>query len=132
MTVINLTPHKISFFGESQFINLKSINPTAWVADGVDGDAITEYESAGVARISTSTLPINGVEGLPAVRTTYGELQGIPDVSGDDFLVVSLPTLSAAHASGHPLADQMASPYKVVRLASDTSVVLGAIGLSFQ
>jgi len=136
MKIINLTPHSISFFKESQFLNLASTNPTTWLADAVEGEPIESHESQGVARIATSTIEIDPIinrDVIPAVRTKYGELTGIPEgVKPDDILVVSLPTQSAAHASGHPLAGQMASPYRVVRLRTDTSVILGAIGLSFQ
>ncbi|MFQ3619170.1 MAG: hypothetical protein SNJ57_19470 [Cyanobacteriota bacterium] len=132
MKVINLTPHTVQFYAETQFVNLRSTGPTVWVADGVEGDPIAEFESSGSARIATSTVEGESINGIPTVRTHYGEAVGLPEsVDPGDVLIVSLPMQSMAKSSGHPLASQMAAPYKVVRLASDTSKVLGAMGLTF-
>ena len=71
--------------------------------------------------------------GYPTVRTRYGELTGLDiSITSEDILIVSLPTQSMAIASGHPLASQMASPYKVVRAKDNPSAVIGCLGLSFQ
>ena len=127
MAYINLTPHEVSLYSESQFLGLEQVNPTTWIADGVEGDALDAIPSEGCARISTSTQHIQGV----LYRTTYGEATGIPSEPGKDLLIVSLPMQSMAKASGHPLASQMVSPYKVVRLRSNTSQVLGCMGFTY-
>lgn len=133
MSIFNLCPHNFDLYEESQFEDLKQVNPTTWVADGVKGQARLSLLSAGQLRIKTSTIPNGDVEGVPTVKTQYGDLEGLPEnVTDKDVLIVSLPAQSMAIASGHPLASRMASPYKVVRLASDTSKVLGCMGLSFQ
>lgn len=130
---INLTPHSIDIYSESAFVNLQQLNPTTWVADGVEGEPLVQCPSEGVARISTTTVQIGVIDGVPLYKTQYGDITGIPDdVTDEDILIVSLPLQSMAIASGHPLAPQMASPYQVVRLASNTSTVLGCTGLSFQ
>lgn len=133
MTIINLTPHNFDVYNESQFVNLEQVNPTTLIADSVEGDVILSLVSSGSIRIATTTVAGDVVDGIPTVKTVYGEAVGIPDgITPDDVLVVSLPTQSMAKAADHPLASQMASPYKVVRLRSNTSTVLGAMGLSFQ
>ena len=132
--IINLTPHNVDVFNEVQFINLERVNATTLIADGVNGDPVLSLPSSGSIRINTTTVEgdlINGI--IPTVKTVYGEAVGIPDnVTNDDVLVVSLPAQSMAVAALHPLASQMASPYKVVRLRSNTSTVLGCMVLSFQ
>lgn len=132
----NLTPHAIQVFQPVAFLNLEQTGLSNWVADGVEGDPIFQVASEGMARIKTSTVEDDAiqVEGgeIPVVRTTYGEATGIPeDVLSTDILVVSLPMQSMARASGHINASQMVAPYKVVRLRSDTSKVLGCTGLTF-
>jgi hypothetical protein len=132
MRYINLTPHPISVYNGSQFVNLVQINPTTWVADAVNGDSILSIDSTGVARISTSTKIINNVNGIDFYATTYGDIVGIPDdIDSDDILVVSLPTVSNAKASNHALANQLVSPWGVVRLASDPNQVLGCQGFTY-
>ena len=135
MKVINLTPHSVDVVNETDFLNLDQINPTVWVADGLrEGAWVTSYPSEGVARISTSTEVIE-VPGLPGicVVTKYGDASGIPEgVEETDILVVSLPMQSMATITYHPLAHQMAVPYKVVRLRSNTNQILGCMGFTFQ
>ena len=139
--VLNLTPHPIKVYGASQFVNLEQLNPTTWVADGVEGEPLAaypeSYPGSGGARIATSVEEIRKVDAtdLPGVvvQTKYGEATGIPDWPTPDVsLIVSLPMQSMAIAAGHPLAKQMAAPYKVVRLRSNTSTVLGCMGFTFQ
>jgi hypothetical protein len=133
MQYINLTPHAIDVYPSNAFEGLKQSDPTTWVADSVYAEqAIAVFPSAGVARISTSTAELpHGPGDIPLVSTTYGEATGIPEgVEADDILIVSLPMLSMAQASGHPLAHQMVAPYKVVRSAANGSIVLGCMGFT--
>jgi len=133
MTIINLTPHNFDVYAEFQFINLERVNATTLIADGVEGNAILSLSSSGSIRIDKTEEEWRTIHGIPTVVTKYGEATGIPDnVQPSDVLVVSLPAQSMAVAAKHSLASQMASPYKVVRLRSNTSTVLGAMGLSFQ
>jgi len=131
----NLTPHSVDIFEESAFVNLNSINATTLVADGVvEENLILKLSSIGNLRIKTATLTVDmGLE-FPTVKTEYGELEGLPpiDFKEEDILIVSLPTQSMCRAAQHPLSFQMATPYRVVRLKTNTSHVLGCMGLSFQ
>jgi hypothetical protein len=133
MAIINLTPHSFQVYNESQFVGLEQTNPTTLIADSVEGTALLNLPSSGSIRIATSTVKGEPIDGIPTVKTQYGEAVGIPNnVTNDDTLVVSLRTQSIAKAANHKLASQMASPYKVVRLRSNPSTVLGCMGLSFQ
>jgi len=133
MNILNCTPHSISIYPESAFINLVQVNPTTLIADAVDeSQRIAYFGSVGNARISTNVSPYYEVYGIQFVKTEYGQFTGIPECEEDDLIIVSLPTQSMALASNHYLANRMVSPYKVVRLSSNTSTVLGCMGLSFQ
>lgn len=133
MAILNLCQHSFDVYNEYQFIGLEQTNPTTLIADEVEGNAIISLPSQGNIRIDTKTVEGESIKGIPSVKTIYGEAVGIPDnISSEDTLVVSLRTQSIAKAANHPLAAQMATPYKVVRLRSNLSTVLGCMGLSFQ
>lgn len=131
--VINLTPHSVQVYAEKQFINLEQINPTTWVADGVEGAPLAEYESKGVARISTETVRHEMID-VPGeiVCTKYGAATGVPEVlDGDEVLIVSLPMQSMARQAGINGCTQMVAPYKVVRSRANGSLVLGCMGFTY-
>ena len=129
MAFINLTPHPITVYKESQFVNLEQLNTTTWVADDVDGEPVATFESNGSLRISTETKFLEMVGDIAIMETKYGSITGVPE-NFDETMIVSLPTLSMAKQSQHPLADNMVSPYQVVRLREKTSTVLGCVGFT--
>ena len=132
MTVINLTPHAVHVYEASQFVGLEQSNPTTWLADGVIGDPIAEYPSNGVARIATQTRPVQSFLPGETVETAYEQATGIPeDLDGTEVLIVSLPMQSMARQAGLDSAGQMVAPYKVVRLRSNPSQVLGCMGFTY-
>lgn len=133
MTILNLTPHPINVYSETSFINLEKTNPTTWLADGVEGEGLAIFETVGSVRIATKTVEQAPLGAIPVVATIYGVLEGVPKnaVLGEDTLIVSLPAQSMAKASGSEWADSMVSPYKVVRLRSNTSQVLGCMGFTY-
>lgn len=135
MKFINLTPHPIDVYTEQAFEGLTQVNPTTWTAASVYSEqAVAIFPPAvpGGARISTETVSLpHGLGGIPVVVTSYGDAIGIPDdVGPEDVLIVSLPMLSIMRNSGHPLAHQCVSPYKVVRSAENGSIVLGCMGFT--
>lgn len=76
--MMNLTPHDIG------------------VIDGVDGVTVHTIPASGqVARVATASVPQGtlGLPGgvvLPVVATVYGDVEGVPAVGGEKFLVSSL------------------------------------------
>lgn len=129
---INLTPHSIQVFAPDAFVGLVQKNATTWVANGTYGDPIIDLPSVGCARISVCTESVGESDGVPLYATVYGDAIGVPDsVDDGDLLVVSLPMMSMAKASKHPLANRMVCPYGVVRSASDGSLVHGCMGFTF-
>lgn len=71
--MINLTPHAISFQAAS-------------------GEVVTFPASGTVARVSTSTVEVGVVPGtdFPVIKTIYGEVEGIPALPCEPFLVSGL------------------------------------------
>jgi hypothetical protein len=126
----NYMPHSFDVYAKEQFLNLEQTNPTTWIADGVEGDAIVSVPSQGSVRMSTSTQELGVDEqGVPVYNTVYGEASGFPtDLVEGDVVLVSLPVVSMMKASNHPLSTFVASPYNAVRLRSNTSQVIGAMG----
>jgi hypothetical protein len=131
--ILNLTPHAIAVYAESQFVGLTQKNPTTWVASGVEGTPIAEYEAEKKsARIEVSTVPIASPLPGDTVQSVYGAATGIPEsITSADILIVSLPMQSMAKAAGLPSAPQMVAPYKVVRDAGNGSIVLGCMGFTY-
>lgn len=129
----NLTPHSIEVYPEEAFEGLEQFNPTTWYADSVDKTkALASFPSEGMARISTKTVDLAPLLGIPLVETTYGEATGIPvGLHPNDRLIVSLPMQTMAKSSGHPLAASMVSPFKVVRSRADGSIVFGCMGFTY-
>ena len=128
--LLNYMPHSFDVYNKEQFVNLEQTNPTTWIADGVEGEPIVSVPSQGSVRMATSTQEL-GVDNdnVPVYNTVYGEASGFPtDLKEGDVVLVSLPVVSMMKASNHPLSAFVASPYNAVRLRSNTSQVLGAMG----
>ena len=73
MTLVNLTPHAISFIAE-------------------DGSVVRTIDPSGtLARVSTHTVTIGEVDGLPVTATEFGEVEGLPEPQeGTAYIVSSL------------------------------------------
>jgi len=135
MAFINTCPHSVDVYKEENFVNLQKLNATTWVADSVEGEAIFSVPMTGkpALRIDSNSQPLGtSTEGIPLFDTVYGELTNIPEMQEGDDVITSLPVVSLAKQTGHPLLPRLCSPYKVVRLRSDTSKVLGCHGLQYQ
>jgi len=69
----NLTPHDINFY--------------------VDGECVATFLKTGVvARVSTKTVDAGFVPGtdFPVIKTVYGEVEGVPALPCEPFLVSGL------------------------------------------
>jgi len=97
MTITNLTPHAL---------NLITATGTVTVAP-----------SGAVARCATTSAPAGEAEGVPLVRTSYGEVVGLPDPSPGTLFVVSALVRAAV-----PHRADVASPGDLVRDASGNVV----------
>lgn len=82
----NLTPHTVTIVDEN-------------------GDVALELPSEGVARAAQTDVPAGEVDGIPVVRTTFGNPDGLPEAEEGVFLVVSVITANAARAAGRGTED---------------------------
>ena len=91
--MMNLTPHAITV--------------------ETDNGRIT-FEPAGIiARVDTHTELVGTVDGIPVVERSYGEVENVPELLCDPFLVSSM------------VLDRLPKEYSGVAFAPDTG--LGAI-----
>lgn len=98
--MLNLTPHAINF-------------------QAADGTVVTFQPSGVVARVSTSTVEAGVVtvlvQDIPVIKTVYGELEGVPTLPCEPFLVSGL------------VLDQLGQEYSGVAFAPATGPQDGAI-----
>ena len=84
--IINLTPHKINIMNK-------------------EGNVIKVFESAGEARAVQKDVEIGRLEGIPIVKTEFGEPIGLPEYSQGTYYIVSAITAKAASSSGRNTQD---------------------------
>ena len=71
MTMINLTPHAISFVS-------------------VDGNVIMKVEPSGqLARVSVRKDVVCEIDGIPVKTSVFGEVEGLPEPKEDTIYLVS-------------------------------------------
>lgn len=84
--IVNLTPHRINIVNE-------------------EGNVIKVFESEGVARAAQKDVEIGTLEGIPIVKTTFGEPVDLPEYSQGTYYIVSALTAKAASLSGRNTRD---------------------------
>lgn len=92
MELINLTPHAIN------------------VVCGITTRTIPA--SGTIARVSTESVLVGEINGLPIYQTKYGELEGLPEPKVDTMYIVSAMAAAAAKAAGR---DDILSPGELIR-----------------
>ena len=101
MEFINLTPHAVNI---------------------VDGPTIP---SSGLCRLSVTTEEVGNIDGVPMVRTVYGDVQGLPSPKEGTIYIVS-----SLVASRVPDRHDIAVPTEFVR--DDAGRILGCRALSLN
>ena len=89
-----------------------NLTPHAIVVE-TDNGRITFEPSGTVARVDTRTELVGTVDDIPVVERSYGEVENVPELPCDPFLVSSL------------VLDRLPKEYSGVAFAPDTG--LGAI-----
>lgn len=102
MKLINLTPHKITFMIDG---------------NGIYPKDVIEIPSSGAVRISEVAVPIGEINGIPAVRKTFGKAEGLPEEQEGTIYIVS-----AIVRAAYPERKDLASPGDLIRDA-DGNVV---------
>lgn len=103
--IVNLTPHTINFVGS-------------------DGAPLFDVAPSGkIARVSTDTVTIGSVNGIPVTDTQFGQVTDLPDPIPGTVFVVSL--LVAQRAKGR---DDVFVPAESVRDAQGRIVGCKSLG----
>lgn len=92
MNIINLTPHAVNIMPE-----------------GPEGP-IRTISSIGEARAKTSRKQIGTIEGIPVYKTTFGDIEGLPEPQEGTIYIVSSITAQAV-----PHRDDVFIPDDIVR-----------------
>ena len=71
-----------------------NFTPHALNVVGLDG-SVTTFPSVGVARIATSTVSVNPINGFGVVETTFADVTGLPDPQDGVYYVLSRLVFSA-------------------------------------
>jgi hypothetical protein len=96
MGVINLTPHTINIVG-------------------ADGTVAKVYPPSGQqARVSSRAEVVGAVDGVPIVRTVFGELSGLPEPQEGTLFIVSSVVAQAVAGRDDVVAPDT-GPESVVR-----------------
>ena len=74
--------------------NVLNFTPHALNVVDLDGN-VTTFPSVGVARVATSSVSRNPINGFGVVATTFSDVTGLPDPVSGTYFVVSRLVLSA-------------------------------------
>lgn len=98
MNIINLTPHDVHIY------------------DAEGKNVIATYPASGtVARVKSMTEIVGEVNGVAIAKSTFGEIEGLPDPQPDTKYIVSLLVLQAAAGKRDDLIGPDTGPGSVVR-----------------
>jgi hypothetical protein len=106
MKLRNFTPHEVTIF--------------------LDGRVIT-IQSEGSARVSSRSIPLCEIDGIPVAQTIFEEVCGLPDPDPDTFLIVSQIVIAALPQRGDLLRPD-SGPESAVRDAK--GIIIGVKGLT--
>ena len=95
-------------------------NFTPHVVSVILSDKRISFASEGVARVSTDTVPMGAIHGIPVIRQTFGEVVGLPDPEQDTYFIVSRLVAQAI-----PLRTDLLVPSQLYRDAD--GVVVGCL-----
>ncbi|MFA6392239.1 MAG: hypothetical protein WCW66_05870 [Patescibacteria group bacterium] len=105
MKIMNLTPHAMVIFDSTGATEVAHVEASGKVAR-----VLTETTEAGV-------VSIDGVE-IPVVKTSYGQVENLPEVEEGTTFVVSILVIGALRALGINRGDVVSpdtGPQSVVR-----------------
>lgn len=98
MQIINLTPHTVNICDEA-------------------GNITKSYPSSGTCRVTTTISPVGEADGVPVVKTKYGQTEGLPYHEEGKKYIVSMVVAQANPLRGDLLMPNTA-PGQAVRDAA--------------
>lgn len=128
--IVNATPHAIVFFAEDDAGDIAGVvgfgrGRTAQLRQVAELPASGLVPRAAVATSPDGEVVIDGVN-IPVARTTYGEVESLPEPQEGTTYVVSLLTAQAAQAGGRT-TDDLLVVGETVRDADGK--IIGCLGL---
>ncbi len=102
ITIINMTPHDVVIVNK-------------------DGHVLRTYPSAGQIRLSSKTVIVADIDGIPLSRTEYGSTE-LPEYRDGTYYIVSQLVKSA-----YPDRKDLLIPAELVR--DEKGVIIGAMSL---
>ncbi len=90
-TIKNLTPHTVTIVTTT-------------------GEQIIYMPTGVIPRLSTKTIQVGAVDGIPITSTVFGEVQDMPEYVQDTYLIVSRMVLAAM-----PRRSDLLVPNELVR-----------------
>lgn len=84
---------------------IKNLTPHAIYIVGENDNVVAMFQSEGVARAEQKDEPAGELNGIPLVKSTFGEPIDLPDPEENTYLIVSLVTANAAKAAGRTTED---------------------------
>jgi len=100
----NLTPHTVTIVTST-------------------GEQIIYMPTGVIPRLSTKTIQVGAVDGIPITSTVFGEVQDMPDAVQDTYLIVSRMVLAAL-----PNRSDLLVPNELVR--NDKGQIIGCRSLA--
>lgn len=109
VAIVNLTPHPVE------------------IVDA-DGEVVRVLESEGIARAVQTDSPVEDLDDIPMVCSTYGGTEGLPEPKQGVYLLVSMMTANAAKDEGRNCSDLLI-PAGIVR--DDDGQITGSTSLAY-
>ena len=103
-TIKNLTPHTVTIVTST-------------------GEQIIYMPTGVIPRLSTKTIQVGAVDGIPLTSTVFGDVQDMPDAVQDTYLIVSRMVLAAM-----PYRSDLLVPNELVR--NDKGQIIGCRSLA--
>lgn len=107
--IVNLTPHKILVFDETNKV-------------------VCEIASSGVARAESRIIQNGDLAGIPIKKIDFGRPTNLPDFKLGKWLIVSRVTAEAAKAAGRDTSDLLLT---VDTVRDENGRIIGCRGFSF-
>lgn len=84
---------------------IRNLTPHAATVMSNDGEVVATFPSEGVARAAQADVQVGEINGIPIVKTTFGEVVDLPAPEEGVYLIISIITLNAARAGGRSTDD---------------------------
>jgi hypothetical protein len=102
---------------------IKNLTPHTVTIIKSTGEQIIYMPTGVIPRLSTKTIQVGAVDGIPITSTVFGDVQDMPDAVQDVYLIVSRMVLSAL-----PNRSDLLVPNELVR--SDKGMIIGCRSLA--